>query len=540
MRKEKGITLISLVIYIIGLIVIMSVVGTLMSFYNNNVIKLNDTSDVNMELSKFTAKMIEETKQAGNAITEIAGTTIKFSNGNIYTYQDNKIYENSIVVSQHVKEFLAELETDGNKQILRIYIVLEKGNSKIEKNLSYVIEDAKGQVAIIGPTYSVNVEKGVYGNLYKISDTEYHLIFNSTGNIAKGYTEEQLVEKGTDIKDGIDTSVEISEGVSVSSQPWGPYSGNITKVKIEEKIKPRSTARYFYYLPQITEIEGLDNFDTSDVTNMNRMFCKCSDLTSLDLSSFETSNVTNMEAMFSGCNNLITLDVSRFDTTNVTNMGNMFSACNSLTKIDTNGFNLENLINMGGMFGGCWSLSELDVSEFNTSNVTNMVNVFLDCHSLTKLDVSNWNTNKVRTMEGLFAHCYNLTNVDVSNWNTSKVTNMLGMFWDCNNLTKLDVSNWDTRNVTNMTLLFTNCNNLNDINVSKWNTINVTSMTNLFYNCWKLEGIDVSEWDTSKVESMQGMFFNCNNVMKIYVGDKWSINAVTNSKEMFYRCTALS
>ena len=39
MREEKGITLTSLVIYIIGLIVIMSVVGTLMSFYNNNVIK---------------------------------------------------------------------------------------------------------------------------------------------------------------------------------------------------------------------------------------------------------------------------------------------------------------------------------------------------------------------------------------------------------------------------------------------------------------------------------------------------------------------
>ena len=487
MRKEKGITLISLVIYIMGIIVIMSVVGTLMSFYNNNVIKLNDTSDVNMELSKFTAKMIEETKEAGNAITEIAGTTIKFNNGNIYTYQDNKIYENSIVVSQYVKEFLPELETDGNKQMLRIYIVLEKGNTKIEKNLSYVIEDTKGQVAIIGPTYSLKLETGVYGNLYKISDTEYHLIFNTTGNIAQGYTESQLVAKGTDIRNGSGVTTS-ADGKNISDQPWGPYSEDITKVKIEEEIKPNSTANYFTRLTQITEIEGLDNIDTS--------------------------NVTSMYEMFRGCSNVITLDVGDWDTSNVTTMYNLFVECSNLSSIDVSEWDTGKVENMQGVFGKCNNLESVDVSKWNTSNVTNMESVFLNCYKLKSVDVSKWNTGTVENMTTLFSSCRKLENIDINNWNTSSAIYITGMFRDCSNLIKIDAS--------------------------KWNISNVIQMDKVFYQCSNIESIDISGWNTSNVENMDAMFAGCVKLSKIYAGDNWSTTSLITGSRMFLDCASLS
>ena len=41
--------------------------------------------------------------------------------------------------------------------------------------------------------------------------------------------------------------------------------------------------------------------DTSNVTNMNRMFLGCSNLGTLNLSNFNTSNVTDMSGMFSDC-----------------------------------------------------------------------------------------------------------------------------------------------------------------------------------------------------------------------------------------------
>lgn len=141
MKNNKGITLVSLMMYIIGMVAIAAIISVAVSFYNKNVLTMNDTSDVNMEFNKFDTKMVLETKTAGNKIEEVTNNTIKFSSGNIYTFQDNRIYQNEIVVSDYVKEFIAKLETDGNKQMLRIYILFGKGQIEVVKNLSYVIEN---------------------------------------------------------------------------------------------------------------------------------------------------------------------------------------------------------------------------------------------------------------------------------------------------------------------------------------------------------------------------------------------------------------
>ena len=73
--------------------------------------------------------------------------------------------------------------------------------------------------------------------------------------------------------------------------------------------------------------------DTSKVTNMNSMFYRCINLTSLDLSGWNTSNVTNMNSMFNSCGNLNSLDLSGWNISNVTSMGWMFGGCNSLKTI---------------------------------------------------------------------------------------------------------------------------------------------------------------------------------------------------------------
>ena len=37
-------------------------------------------------------------------------------------------------------------------------------------------------------------------------------------------------------------------------------------------VRPTSTYRWFYYMEKLNEIVGLDNFNTSEVTNMDWMF----------------------------------------------------------------------------------------------------------------------------------------------------------------------------------------------------------------------------------------------------------------------------
>ena len=55
--------------------------------------------------------------------------------------------------------------------------------------------------------------------------------------------------------------------------------------------------------------------------------------TNLIFKDVDTSNVSNMNRMFYGCNNITSLDVSRFDTSKVSDMIEMFKGCNALKTI---------------------------------------------------------------------------------------------------------------------------------------------------------------------------------------------------------------
>ncbi|HHJ5411891.1 TPA: BspA family leucine-rich repeat surface protein, partial [Enterococcus hirae] len=126
----------------------------------------------------------------------------------------------------------------------------------------------------------------------------------------------------------------------------------------------------------VTEIEGLSQLDTSNVTDMWKMFKDMSSITSLDVSGFDTSNVTDMASMFYGMSSVTGLDVSNFDTSNVTTMGSMFDGMSSVTSLDVSSFDTSKVTDMSYMFYGMSSVTSLDVSSFETSKVTDMGNMF--------------------------------------------------------------------------------------------------------------------------------------------------------------------
>lgn len=86
-------------------------------------------------------------------------------------------------------------------------------------------------------------------------------------------------------------------------------------------------------LSKMESIEGLENLNTENVTDMCNMFTMCQSLKMLDLSTFNTSNVTKMVAMFQLCEKLEIVDVSSFDISKVTDLGQMFNYCPSLKTI---------------------------------------------------------------------------------------------------------------------------------------------------------------------------------------------------------------
>lgn len=116
-------------------------------------------------------------------------------------------------------------------------------------------------------------------------------------------------------------------------------------IQVNGKIKVNPIASYYAFIYQTVNdrgiygyddknyVEGLENLDTSLVTDMSNMFSFCNN-NSLNFSNFDTSNVTNMEKMFFNVRKVTELSLGdKFDTSNVDDMSYMFNGLEKLTNI---------------------------------------------------------------------------------------------------------------------------------------------------------------------------------------------------------------
>ena len=186
-----------------------------------------------------------------------------------------------------------------------------------------------------------------------------------------------------------------------ASKPDGAYSLNegrtipmwvtkhdvaIQKVIFDDsfaKARPVTCMCWFFGCTNLKNIEGINNLNTTEVTDMGAMFRNCSSLTDLDVSGFDTKNVTIFGSMFADCSGLTTLDVSNFDTRNAKSMGGMFACCSGIPTLDLSSFDTQNVESMRMLFYDCSKLATIYVSDkFVTTNVTDGKNMFNMCKAL--------------------------------------------------------------------------------------------------------------------------------------------------------------
>ena len=208
------------------------------------------------------------------------------------------------------------------------------------------------------------------------------------------------------------SKVAYALNVEASDPGWLTHKDEIKEVVFDASFadaRPTSCYKWFWYCTNLATIEGIENLNTENVTNMGVMFCGCQKFSSLDLTNFNTGNVTNMSGMFGYCYGLTSLDLTSFNTANVTDMGQMFVACNGLASLNLTSFNTANVMNMGHMFWYCNGLTSLDLTSFNTANVTYMDFMFNNCSTLTTIYASEkFVTSKVQAGENMFSACRSL------------------------------------------------------------------------------------------------------------------------------------
>lgn len=144
LKSEKGITLISLTVYIIVMLIVLGIMQTISSFFYGNLNLIRDSAKYASEFDRFNSYIITDVKN--NTKVSVSSNTIIFEDGTTYIYseEDEGIYRGQTKVASHIKSFNVSKKTitinNVDKDILTVNIII--GNSTknlLNKQIDYTL-----------------------------------------------------------------------------------------------------------------------------------------------------------------------------------------------------------------------------------------------------------------------------------------------------------------------------------------------------------------------------------------------------------------
>ena len=206
--------------------------------------------------------------------------------------------------------------------------------------------------------------------------------------------------KPKDSKNDVNGELLIGNGSSdVDSiyEDWDGKAALINQIKIiviDEDMTLSAATQMFYGFGSVQKIIGLEHIKFSN--KLERV---------------------NAYSMFSKCENLRTLDgIKNWDMTNVKNVHSMFEYCKKLKKIDLSGWKNAGIEDTIGMFRECSSLEEVDIFPSTEGKLKTIEEMFFNCHKLSSIPgIEEWNTNNINDMYCAF-YMTALKSLDLSKW----------------------------------------------------------------------------------------------------------------------------
>lgn len=288
------------------------------------------------------------------------------------------------------KEFNLSFDTNGCDETIATQKVYN-GDSVTLPSLEregYVLagwEDSEGNlytnqfVMPIGDVVlKANWKEEIAYAIYSASDTSLRFV-RTADSIEPGNTYNGRVV--TDVFTGFEEDVYASE----HEVPW--YDGNyykdrvVTQVVFEDTIKPKSTAYWFCWTYDCTNMD-MRKLDMSDATDMSYMCgwagAEADTFTITGINDWDVSNVTNMDYAFRSFafhTPTLVLNLSEWNVSKVASMEFTFMSmgyyATNFSLGDLSKWDVLNVTNMQGMFmqTGYTAPWSLNLSDWNVSNV---------------------------------------------------------------------------------------------------------------------------------------------------------------------------
>lgn len=140
MKSQKGITLISLTIYIIVMAIAIAIISVISMYFYTNTSTLSKTINPLTEYTKFNSFFSDEMNHSNLKILACEPNYIVFDNGVQYTYiQENQgVYRNQVKICSDVQKCEFQNKIKNGKNVVAIMIKI--GTSQ-EKNVDYTLKD---------------------------------------------------------------------------------------------------------------------------------------------------------------------------------------------------------------------------------------------------------------------------------------------------------------------------------------------------------------------------------------------------------------
>lgn len=143
MKSEKGITLTSVVVYVLIATALISSTALLSSFFFSNMSLIKEQNQYAPEFNKFSMFFIEDVKN--NKSAEVTTTKVTFADGTVYEYKDNEksVYRNDTKITQQLQFFAFSTSnyvvSNTTKQIINVKMMIDGVPNSIN-GIEYVLK----------------------------------------------------------------------------------------------------------------------------------------------------------------------------------------------------------------------------------------------------------------------------------------------------------------------------------------------------------------------------------------------------------------
>lgn len=138
MKNEKGVTLISLTVYIIVMALVVGVLAIITTFFYKNTIDIKDIDPIT-EYITFNTFITDEINHSNIKVLECKDNYIVFSNGVQYTFipANKGIYRNKVKICRGIENCSFETGRENENDVIRV-VFKAQGQSK--KNITYTLK----------------------------------------------------------------------------------------------------------------------------------------------------------------------------------------------------------------------------------------------------------------------------------------------------------------------------------------------------------------------------------------------------------------